>query len=71
MRSSELKTKTDAELEFDLRSARRRLFDLRMKQAVGGDQSPSAVGQTRKTIARILTILQERKIGVRGEQPRG
>ncbi|MBK9388486.1 MAG: 50S ribosomal protein L29 [Planctomycetes bacterium] len=70
MRSSELKTKTDAELEFDLRNARRRLFDLRLKQSVGGDQNPSAVGETRRTIARILTILQERKLGVRGEKPR-
>jgi len=71
MRSSELKTKTDAELEFDLRNARRQLFDLRMKRAVGGGQSSAALGLTKKTIARILTILQERKLGLRGQQPRG
>lgn len=70
MRSSELKTKSDTELEFDLRSARRKLFDLRLKQSMGGDQSPSAIGLTRKLVARILTILQERKLGVRGQQPR-
>lgn len=70
MRSSELKTKTDTELQFDLRKSRRQLFDLRMKQSVGGDQSPSAVGEARRNIARILTILQERKLGVRGQAPR-
>ena len=70
MKSSELRTKEDAELEFDLRKARRQLFDLRMKETMGGDQSPSAIGETRKTIARILTILNERKQGIRGQAPR-
>ena len=70
MRSSELRTKDDAELFFDLKNQRKELFDLRMKSALEGVNNPSAIGETRRTIARILTILRERQGGIRGQEPR-
>ena len=70
MKATELSTKDDAELQFDLKNLRKELFDLRIKGAMEGNTSPSKIRETRRTIARILTIMRERRLGVRGQSPR-
>lgn len=70
MRADELKTKDDAELKYDLKERRRELFNLRMRGTLEGNSNPSKIGDTRRTIARILTILRERQLQIHGQKSR-
>ena len=51
--------KTD-ELHSDLERLRRHLFDLRAQAVTEKLEDPTQLGKTRKSIARILTVLHER-----------
>lgn len=66
----ELRDKLDSELAFDLGELRRELFDLRFKSSSEGLANPSRIGAIRREIARIQTLLQERRTGIRGAAPR-
>ncbi len=60
MKAKELRSKENKELLFDLKNYKRELFDLRFQSASENLTNPSRIGQIRKTVARILTILKER-----------
>ena len=66
----ELREKTDSELEFDIDAAQKELFDLRFKSSSEGLSNPSIIGELRRDVARMKTILKERRDGIRGAQPR-
>ncbi|MEW6743020.1 MAG: 50S ribosomal protein L29 [Planctomycetota bacterium] len=66
MKIRELRQKEDKELLYDLKTLRKELFDLRFQAASKAVQSPAKIRTTRRTIARIFTILKERDQGVRG-----
>lgn len=69
LRASEIREKDDAELEADLNELRKTLMKIRGGVASGG--IPEDVGKLReikKTIARIMTIRHERKLGLKKEQ---
>lgn len=51
--------KTD-QLHAELERLRRHLFDLRAQAVTEKLEDPTQLGKTRKTIARILTVLNER-----------
>lgn len=70
MKIEETRSKTDSELEFDLESMKKELFDLRFRAAAETTASSSRIRELRRGVARINTILHERKTGVRGQQPR-
>ena len=53
---------TDAELEDELTSARRNLYDLRFQLATRQLTDYSQISQTRRTIARLLTVQTERRL---------
>jgi large subunit ribosomal protein L29 len=53
---------TDAEVEEELTSARRNLYDLRFQLATRQLTDYSQISQTRKTIARLLTVQTERRL---------
>lgn len=69
MKIDDVRSKTDADLEFDLKNIERELFDLRLKSSTESLQNPASIRQLRRQIARIRTILHERNSGVRGQQP--
>ncbi len=69
MKIEEVRSKKDSELEFDLANLNKELHDLRFKAATGNVQSPSAIRNVRRSVARIKTILAERAQGVRGQEP--
>lgn len=54
-----LAMKTD-ELHQELERLRRHLFDLRAQAVTEKLEDPTQLGKTKKTIARILTILRQR-----------
>ena len=66
----ELREKTDSELAYDAGQLTKELFDLRFKSSSEGLANTSRIRQIRRDVARINTILTERRQGIRGSQPR-
>jgi len=70
MKIEEIRSKSDGELDSELANLKKELFDLRFKSAAQSLTSPARIRTLRRTIARMVTIQRERKLGVRGAQPR-
>lgn len=70
MKVDEIRGKNDHELTFELEKAKAELFDLRFKSKTQSLPNPSKIRELRRSIARIQTIVHERKTGVRGQEPR-
>lgn len=70
MKSEEIRGKNDHELTRELGLMKRELFDLRFKSNTQSLPSPTRIRTLRRTIARVQTIVLERKTGVRGQEPR-
>ncbi len=70
MKIEEVRSKTDAELEFELESMRKELFDLRFRSATETAASPARIRTVRRAITRVTTVLHERATGIRGQERR-
>ena len=57
----ELRALSDEELSKKITESKKELFDLRLKISTGTLDKPSKVDELRKDIARMKTILNERK----------
>jgi len=64
MKASELRSKTDAELEIDLDDAYQELFNLRFQRSSGQLTNTARLNEVRRNIARIKTVLRERELAV-------
>ncbi len=53
---------TDGELEQQLADTKEELFNLRFQLATGKQDNSARLGQVRREIARIATVLREREI---------
>jgi large subunit ribosomal protein L29 len=58
----ELRDLDDDELSTKLAEAKEELFNLRFQLVTGQLDNPMRIGQVRKNIARLLTIIREREI---------
>ena len=63
MKVDELRVLEADELGMRLRTARRELYELRFKHAVGQLENSTQISKVRHDIARILTVLRERDFG--------
>jgi large subunit ribosomal protein L29 len=70
MKIDEIRSKRDSELDYDLGNLKKELFGLRFKQAAETSANPSRIRVIRREIARINTIMKERKTKIRGQEPR-
>jgi large subunit ribosomal protein L29 len=70
MKIDEIRGKSDNELDFDRKKLQRELFDLRFKAATETSANPSRINEARRAVARIHTILHERRKRIRGQEPR-
>lgn len=61
-KAKDLRELNDDELEVALAEGKDELFKLRFQIATGKQDNSARLGQVRKEIARILTILREREI---------
>ncbi len=61
MKASELRDKTDEELGKELLDLNREAFNLRMQKGTGQLSRPSQVKAVRRDIARVKTILNQRR----------
>ncbi|MCE4623543.1 MAG: 50S ribosomal protein L29 [Caldisphaeraceae archaeon] len=66
LRPSDIRKMSDDELEKNLRDLISDLTVLRHKAYTGSLDNPARIRQVRKNIARILTIMNERKGGRKG-----
>jgi len=71
MKVDELRELEEDQLGDRLRSARRELYELRFKHAVGQLENSSQIAKVRHDIARIMTVLSERELGISTSPPHG
>ena len=69
MKVDELRILEADELGVRLRTARRELYELRFKHAVGQLENSSQISKVRHDIARIMTVLRERDFGIAPSEP--
>ena len=69
-RAAELRSLSDTDLVRRLAESREELFNLRFQNATGQLDSSSRIGQVKKDIARLNTILRQREIELAEEQQR-
>jgi large subunit ribosomal protein L29 len=60
MKINELRDLSTPELEEKLAQSKQELFNLRFQNAVNQLENPMRIGEVKKTIARVLTIINER-----------
>ena len=63
MKTNELRELTTEELNKKVLECKEELFSLRMQKATGILEKPSRIHELRKEVARIKTILNERREG--------
>lgn len=63
MKTNELRKLTTEELTKKVNESKEELFSLRMQKATGMLEKPSRIHELRKLVARINTILNERREG--------
>jgi len=63
MKASDLRAKSDSELQQELNSLLRAQFGLRMQKATQQLTNTSQLGKTRRDIARVRTLLAAKKKG--------
>lgn len=64
MKAETLRELTDEELREKLVELKRKLFTLRFQIATGQQENTAALRETRRDIARVMTILRERELGL-------
>ena len=57
MKPSEIRELTDAELERSIAEGRRELLNLRIQAKTGQLENSAKIGQARRDLARVLTVL--------------
>lgn len=67
MKAEALRELTDEELREKERELRRKLFNLRFQVAMNRQENTAALTETKRDIARILTILRERELQRQGK----
>lgn len=61
MKSEEVRAKSADELQEKLMSLKKEAFNLRFQQATGQLENTSRVGQVRRDIARVKTVINEQR----------
>ena len=60
MKASELRNKSGEELEAMLKDLKTELFNLRFQHAINQLENPHKIADTKKDIARVMTIIAEK-----------
>lgn len=62
MKVEEIRKLSNEELNEKITEAKKELFELRLKQSTGQLEKPSRIKELRKAVARMKTIIRERKL---------
>ncbi|MDD4119976.1 MAG: 50S ribosomal protein L29 [Clostridia bacterium] len=68
MKSNTFFEMTNEELNNKVQELKKQLFELRFKQSVSKLSNPLSINECKKDIARALTILRQRQLGI-SEEP--
>jgi large subunit ribosomal protein L29 len=69
MKAAEYRQMSDEQLELSLKEVVKNLFHLRFQSATDRLETPSEIQKAKREVARIRTLISERKQGVRGQKP--
>ena len=69
MKVDELRELEEDQLADRMKTARRELYELRFKHAVGQLENSSQISKVRHDLARIMTVLRERDFGILATAP--
>ena len=61
MKASEIRAMSSEELENKLKELKNELFNLRFQHAINQLDNPHRIGDVKKDIARVMTVLREKK----------
>jgi large subunit ribosomal protein L29 len=70
MKPKDVRNLDDEQLVDKVREFREELFNLRFRNATGELENTARLGQTRQSLARVLTVARERGIDVEAELSR-
>ena len=62
MKLNEIREKNVEELQKELVSKKEELFNLRFQHAINQLDNPQKIVETRKTIARLMTVIREKEL---------
>ena len=65
MKIVEVRNLTDSELVARKKDARQEYFNLRLQQQTGALEKPSRLNELRKDVAKLETVLSERRLGLK------
>ncbi len=65
MKAEELRELSIVELQEKLRELREELFNLRFQKSIHQLENPMRIRQVKKDIARVLTVIREKELGIR------
>ena len=65
MKIVEARNLTDSELVSKKKDARQEYFNLRLQQQTGALEKPSRLNELRKDVAKLETVLSERRLGLK------
>ncbi len=65
MKIAEARNLTDSELVSKKKDARQEYFNLRLQQTTGALEKPSRLNELRKDVAKLETVLSERRLGLK------
>ncbi len=68
MKSDEYRQMSDEQLDLALKDVVKNLFHLRFQSATDRLETPSELHKAKREVARIKTIIRERKLGVRSQK---
>ncbi len=60
MKAYDLRTMSSEELEKKLKELKNELFNLRFQNAINQLENPHRIGEVKKDIARVMTVLNEK-----------
>jgi len=65
MKIADVRNLTDSELVTRKKEARQEQFNLRLQQQTGALEKPSRLNDLRKDVAKLETVLSERRLGLK------
>jgi large subunit ribosomal protein L29 len=69
MKAEDYRQMSDEQIDLSLKEVVKNLFNLRFQSATDRLETPSEIRKAQREVARIKTIMRERQLGVRGQQP--
>lgn len=67
MKAAEIRGMQDDEILFELEKLQEELFQMKFRSLTEGNPDPAKIRRTRRDIARLKTILEERRRAARSE----